>query len=62
MAEETNEMAANVSIMLQNMEVFEFEDRKSLENIVIELNNNFPEVIENTLYVDRHAIVKTLIS
>jgi len=57
MAAETTEMAASVSIILQSIEVFEFEDRKCIENIIIELSNNFPDVIENTLYVDRLAIV-----
>lgn len=62
LAEETNILNANVSLILQNIEVFEFEDRKTLQSIILELSNNFPDVIENTLYPERHNIVEVLVS
>lgn len=39
------------------MEYFEFEDRKNIQAIIIELNNNLPEIIENTLHPHRTEVV-----
>jgi hypothetical protein len=44
------------------MDQFELEDRKSIQAIFTELNNNFPDVIEGALYPKRNEIVQSLIS
>lgn len=62
MAEETNALAAQVSLVLQNFEAFDFEDRKALQFILLELSTSFPEVLESTFYADTQQIVKTLVA
>lgn len=50
-----------ISQILQNIDVFEFEDRKNLQAIFLELHNNFPDVLETTLFPVKHQVVRTLI-
>jgi len=53
LAAELNNLVDQVSQVFTNMEQFELEDRKSIQAIFTELNNNFPDVIEGALYPKR---------
>jgi len=51
-----------VSEILQNIELFDFEDRKNLLAIIMELNSNVPELVENTLDPEKENIVKAMLN
>ena len=54
-------MPKQVATMLQNIEKFNFEDRKIVQSIFQELYNNFQSVIEETLHPKRFEIVQALL-
>ncbi|CDW83107.1 mo25-like protein 2 [Stylonychia lemnae] len=62
MAAELNNLVEQVAFVLINVDQFELEDRKTIQSIFTELNNNFPDIIEAALYPRRTDIVHSLIS
>eukprot|EP00347_Sterkiella_histriomuscorum_P000597 403375236 len=61
LAAETNNLSAEVANILQNIDKFQFEERKMIQSIIQELYNNFQEVFEITLYPKRIEIVQNLL-
>lgn len=60
-AVETQNVREEVAEMLQNLDLFEFEDRKHLQQFMTELYNQYREVLDETLDFNKVETVNALV-
>ena len=47
--------------VISNFDLFDFEERKNIQQFISELYSNFAETFETTLEYNKHEVVNTLI-